>query len=167
MRLFATLSLAALLVGCAVPVQNPQAPARRMAFPEAEYLALPKTGNATVKGQAFLTTKGGDVKVAAGKRVLMNPVTSYSLEWYERSYLPSRRMEESDPKLEAYIRTQIADGSGRFVFKSVPAGEYFITTTITWEVPTGYQGGVQVEGGIVAKRIKVNAGEEVEAIVTW
>ena len=167
MRLFTTLSLAALLVGCAVPFQNPQAPARRMPFPEAEYLALPKTGTATVRGQAFLTTKGGDVKVAAGKRVLLNPVTSYSLEWYERSYVPRRRIEEADPKLEAYIRTQIADGNGRFVFKNVPTGEYFIITTITWEVPTGYQGGVQVEGGMVAKRIKVNAGEEVEAIVTW
>ena len=167
MRLFTTLSLAALLVGCAFPVQNPPAPARRMPFPEAEYLALPKTGTATVRGQAFLTTKGGDVKVAAGKRVLLNPVTSYSLEWYERSYVPRRRIEEADPKLEAYIRTQIADGNGRFVFKNVPTGEYFITTTITWEVPTGYQGGVQVEGGMVAKRIKVNAGEEVEAIVTW
>ena len=167
MRLFTTLSLAALLVGCAIPVQNSPAPARRMAFPEAEYLVLPKTGTATVRGQAFLTTKGGDVKVAAGKRVLLNPVTSYSLEWYERSYVPRRRIEEADPKLEAYIRTQIADGNGRFAFKNVPTGEYFITTTITWEVPTGYQGGVQVEGGMVAKRIKVNAGEEVEAIVTW
>ena len=138
-----------------------------MPFPEAEYLALPKTGTATVRGQAFLTTKGGDVKVAAGKRVLLNPVTSYSLEWYERSYVPSRRIEEADPKLEAYIRTQIADGNGRFAFKNVPTGEYFITTTITWEVPTGYQGTVQVEGGLVAKRIKVNAGEEVEVVVTW
>jgi hypothetical protein len=167
MRLFAALSLAALLVGCAVPFQKPQAPARRMAFPEAEYLALPKTGNATVKGQAFLTTKGGDVKLAAGKRIILNPVTSYSLEWYERSYVPAVRMEEADAKLDTYIRTQVADANGRFVFKNVPTGEYFVTTTITWEVPTGYQGTVKVEGGIVAKRIKVNAGEEVEAIVTW
>jgi hypothetical protein len=136
-----------------------------MPFPDAEYLALPKTGNATIKGQAFLTTKGGDVKKAAGKRILLNPVTSYSLEWYERSYLPGRRMEEADPKLEAYTRTQIADAEGRFVFKNVPTGEYFVTTTITWEIPTAYQG--QVEGGLVTKRIKVNAGEEVEAIVTW
>lgn len=167
MRLFTTLSLAALLVGCAVPVQNPPAPARRMPFPEAEYLALPKTGIATVRGQAFLTTRAGDVKTAAGKRVLLNPVTSYSLEWYERSYLPGARIEDPDPKLDAFIRTQIADGSGRFVFKNVPAGEYFITTTVTWEAPTGYQGALQDQGGIVSKRIKVNAGEEVEVIVTW
>jgi hypothetical protein len=167
MRLLITLFLAASLIGCAVPFTNPQEPARRMAFPETEYLALPKTGNATIRGQAFLTTKGGDVKVAAGKRVLLNPVTSYSLEWYERSYVPSRRMEEADPKLDAYIRTQIADSGGRFAFKNVPAGEYFITTTITWEVTTGYQGGGQVEGGMIAKRVKVNAGEEIEAIVTW
>ena len=131
MRLFTTLFAAALLVGCAVPVQKSQAPAPRKPFPEAEYLALPKTGTATVRGQAFLTTRGGDVKLAAGKRILLNPVTSYSLEWYERSYLSIRRMEEADPKLDAYIRAQIADGNGRFVFKNVLAGEYFVTTTLT------------------------------------
>ena len=137
-----------------------------MAFPEGEYLALPKTGTATVRGQAFLKTRGGDVKTAAGNQVLLNPVTSYSLEWYEKSYLPNRGIENADPRLAAYVPTQIADGSGRFVFKNVPAGEYFVTTDVTWEAPTGYQGALRTQGGVVSKRIKVSAGEEVEVIVT-
>lgn len=135
-----------------------------MAFPEGEYLALPKTGTATVRGQAFLKTRGGDVKTAAGNRVLLNPVTSYSLEWYVRAYIQNQRIESPDPRIAAYVPIEIADGSGRFVFKNVPAGEYFVTTEVTWEAPTGY--GLQTQGGLVSKRIKVNAGEEVEVIVT-
>lgn len=163
MKFFTTLFLTVLLFGCAAPVQKP---ASRMPFPEAEYLALSKTGTAIVRGQAFLKTRGGDVKTAAGNQVLLNPVTSYSLEWYEKAYLPNRPLEDADPRIKAYIATQIADGSGRFTFKNVPAGEYFVTTDVMWESPTGYQGALQVQGGKVSKRIKVNEGEEVEVIVT-
>lgn len=61
-------------------------PIPRVLFQESEYLALPKTGTATIIGQAFLKTRGGDVKTAAGNEILLNPVTSYSLQWYEMSY---------------------------------------------------------------------------------
>ena len=137
-----------------------------MTFPEAEYIVLPKSGTSTVKGQAFLKTRAGDVKTAAGNQVLLNPVTSYSIDWYKNSYLTNRRLENPDPRLAAYVPIQIADGSGRFTFKNVPAGEYFVTTSVTWEAPTGYQGGLQTQGGLVSKRIKVLAGEEVEIIIT-
>jgi hypothetical protein len=160
------LFLAIALTGCAIPNQNPPLP--RMPFPEAEYSTLPKsgTGTATVRGQAFLKTRGGDVKTAAGNQVFLNPVTSYSIEWYEKSYLPNRPIQDADTRVVNYIPTQIADGSGHFVFKNVPAGEYFVSTNVTWEAPTGYQGALQVQGGRVAKRIKVSATEEVEVIVT-
>lgn len=160
------LSLAIALTGCAMPTQNPPLP--RMSFSEAEYSTLPKsdTGMATVRGQAFLKTRGGDVKTAAGNQVFLNPVTSYSLEWYRKSYLPNRQMQDADIRLMNYMPMQIADGSGRFVFKNVPAGEYFVTTKVTWEAPTGYNGALQTQGGVVSKRIKVSTTEEVEVVVT-
>jgi len=164
MKRVASLSLVAFLVGCAAPVQV--VPVRRIPFPEAEYLALPKTGTSTVKGQAFLKTRGGDVKTAAGSQVFLNPLTSYSIQWYESSYLPNRPIENYDPRLDAYMRIQQADGSGRFAFKNVPAGEYFVTTAVTWEAPTGYQAAMQKQGGVITKRIKVNAGEELDVIIT-
>jgi hypothetical protein len=37
-------------------------PQQRMPFPEHEYQSLAKSGSAVVKGQAFLKTRGGDVK---------------------------------------------------------------------------------------------------------
>lgn len=159
-----TLCLVSVLAGCAAPAQSP--PISRMAFPEAEYRVLQKIGTATVRGQAFLKTRGGDVKTAAGNQVFLNPVTSYSLEWHEKSYLPNRRMENPDPRLAQYMPMQVADGSGRFTFKNVPPGEYFVSTSVTWEAPTGYQSALETQGGVVSKRIKVVEKEELEVIVT-
>jgi len=164
LRVLLAAALVAALVGCAVPSQN--RPLSRMAFPEAEYRVLPQIGAGTVKGQAFLKTRGGDVKLAAGNEVMLNPVTSYSLEWFEKSYLPGRALEAADPRLATYLRTTVADGSGRFTFRSVPAGEYFVTTIVRWDAATGYQGALQTQGGVVTKRIKVTEGEEIEVILT-
>ena len=157
------LFVAAALSAC-VPMTPP--PVARMQFPEAEYLALAKAGNSTVKGQAFLKTRGGDVKTAAGNEVNLNPVTTYSIEWYEKSYLLAHRIVPADPRMRTYVTKQVADGSGRFTFKNVAPGEYFVTSTVTWEAPTGYQGALIVQGGVVSKRITVKDGDDIEVIVT-
>ncbi|MBU1599373.1 hypothetical protein KKG61_04625 [bacterium] len=138
----------------------------RMAFPENEYQNLAKSGSAVVKGQAFLKTRGGDVKMAAGNDVILNPVTSYSNEWYEKYYIQGKPLVEPDSRVWNYVIRTVADGSGRFIFKNVPAGQYFVTTFVTWEAPTDYGGALQVQGGTVTKRITVNEGDEIEVIVT-
>lgn len=166
MKSLSFVALLCLLSACASQHPSTLPPVTRMAFPEREYQALEKVGKSTVTGQAFLRTRGGDVKTAAGSEVILNPVTSYSMEWYEKSYLPGRAITPSDDRLWNYAKKQIADGSGRFTFKNVPPGEYFVTTVITWEAGTGYQGALQVQGGAVTKRIVVKAGEDNEVIVT-
>ena len=150
--------------GCA-PLPTQQL-VSRMPFPEQEYQALPTSGNAIVKGQAFLKTRGGDVKTAAGNAVILNPVTSYSKEWYAKEYLGGVPLEPPDHRLWNYVKKQVADASGRFTFKSVPAGDYFVTTVVTWEAPTGYGGGLQIQGGSVTRRITVKDGDELDVIVT-
>jgi hypothetical protein len=40
----------------------------RIPFPENEYQALARTGNAVIRGQAFLKTRGGDVKTGRRQR---------------------------------------------------------------------------------------------------
>lgn len=150
-----------LLAGCVQPFQ----PVKRIPFPEAEYKALETTGTGIVRGQAFLKTRGGDVKVAAGNEVLLSPVTSYSLDWYNNSYLANKAMESIDPRFNQYVRTVTADSNGKFIFRRVPSGEYFVTTEVTWEAPVGYQGALVMQGGVVTKRIMVMDGEEVEVII--
>jgi len=167
MKLFsiALLLLFCCLSACVTTTTPRPEPTSRMPFPEEEYLILPKSGKVTVTGQAFLKTRGGDVKMAAGNEILLEPVTSYSKEWYEKYALTWGRISPPDERLWKYVRKQIADGSGRFSFKNVPAGEYFISTEVTWEAPAGYQSSLQRQGGIIIKRITIGT-EDVEVIVT-
>ena len=157
-------ALTATLVGCATPV--PQEPIQRPPFPEQEYAALEKTGTAVVTGQAFLKTLGGDVKTAAGETVYLNPVTSYSTHAYTASVGTTRPMAQPDPRLFQYMKSVTADGTGRFAFKNVPAGDYYVVTQVTWQAPVGYQGALRTQGGVVHKRVSVRSGEAAEVILT-
>jgi len=157
----ATVALA--LASCAT--LEPKPPAERVAFPEYEYAAIGVNGTATVRGQAFLRTRGGDVKTAAGEQVLLNPVTSYSRQWYEVAYLGGRALTEPDPRYWQYIRRTVADADGRFAFSNVPAGRYYVVTRVVWEVSTGYE--LAAQGGFVVKEISVEEGENLDVIVTW
>jgi len=152
------LLIASLLSACAVkqPLQRPH-------FPEHEYSALEKQGTSTVTGQAFLKTRGGDVKTAAGSPVLLNPVTSYSKFAYENRFAPGG-LTPIDPRLNDYLRKTTADASGRFSFKNIPAGYYFVTTSVTWEAPTG--AGLVRQGGILWKQVEVGNDEVEEIIIT-
>src|SRR5262245_40298090 len=100
------------IFSCATP------PVERIPFPREEYAALEKSGSAVVSGQAFLKTRGGDVKTAAGEEVYLNPVTSYSEQWYEVAYTGGRALTEADPSYSDYVQTTIADGDGRFSFSN-------------------------------------------------
>jgi len=140
-------------------------PVVRIEFPEAEYAALAETGKASVRGQAFMKTLGGDVKTAAGNDVTLNPVTSYSQQWY-MAYCQKKPLEPADPRINQYIHKTIADAEGRFEFLDVPAGEYFLVATVIWYAPTGYRGSLQQQGGLVVKRIMLEEGESEKVILT-
>lgn len=159
-------SAAALLSACVVPPPAPREVVPRMAFPQAEYDALPKTGTGVVKGQAFMKTRGGDVKTAAGNPVVLNPVTSYSREWYSKAYMTMMNLDAPDSRQEAYLRRKTADASGRFTFENVPPGEYYVTTAVTWQAPTGYKFAMQEQGGMLVEKIVVRNGETVDLVMT-
>jgi len=150
------------LYGCAY--QMPET-VERIAFPTSEYDMLAKRGTGVVKGQAFLKTRGGDVKLAAGNEITLNPVTSYSDQWYQTAYLGNKPLAEPDPRYDDYILTTIADGDGRFAFKNVPPGRYYLTTAIVWEVPS-YGGSTSQTGARVCKVIEVVNDKTVNVILT-
>lgn len=59
-------------------------------------------------------------------------------------------MTPPDPRLLGYMRQTIANASGRFKFRNVPASEYYVTGQVTWEVP-----GLCTQGGAIWKLISV------------
>ncbi|MFS0827627.1 hypothetical protein [Pseudomonas phoenicis] len=162
MRYIALSALAAVaLYGCApVPTQqNVHYPP----FPEAEYQTLPRIGDATVTGQVFLKTRGGDVKVGAGSEIQLFPVTSYSKVFY-KAYQSKLPIDTPDPRVRQYtFRTQ-ADATGSFDFKQVPAGQYYIGGLVTWEAPSKY--GLASQGGYIAKEITVAPGSSQKVMLT-
>lgn len=162
-RIVSTLLLvAAISSGCA----SAPPPVQRVPFNEAEYQRLPQSGTGVVEGQAFLKTLGGDVKYGAGQVVRLFPVTSYSEQWWQVSVVEKRPLVDSDPRYSQYIRTTQADGAGNFKFTDVPPGKYFINAEVSWFAPTGFQGALQKQGGIVANRIEVSNDKTTRVMIT-
>lgn len=144
-------------------------PVQRIPFPIEEYQALPPidSGTATITGQAFMKTRGGDVKYAAGVEICLMPVTSYSNQWYDESYLVSKPITQYDSRYRQYIGTTMGDGEGRFEFVDVPAGDYYLSASIVWEyVSGGRYPSLVPTGGVVAKKVSVEDGQELKIILT-
>lgn len=141
----------------------------RMKFPEDIYAYIPKVsekkGTAVITGQAFLKTRGGDVKFAAGDTIVLNPVTIYSDEWYNRAFLHGEYIGDPDSRIWDYIYKTIADGNGRFKFKNIPKGEYYINTAIFWEYANG-TAIAQMTGSQIVKKITVTDEPDQEFILS-
>jgi hypothetical protein len=153
------------LTAC-VSVSTERPVLERVNFPNSEYVNLVSNGTGTVKGQAFLKTRGGDVKTAAGNEVILNSVTSYSTQWFEKSYKGGNVLAEPDQRYLDSIISTIADADGRFEFEDVPPGKYYLVSSVTWETPTGYNGGLRVQGGYIAEIISVKNDIVVNIILT-
>lgn len=163
-KIILSAALALTLSGCVT--YTPPSPVMRPPFPEAEYAALNKTGSAVVAGQAFLKTRGGDVKTGAGNAVYIMPVTSYSTFAYDQRSADAP-LSQPDPRMNAFTRETAADASGRFSFKNVPNGNYYIKTSVTWEVPTGGKYSyMSTQGGDLWKTVRVENDESVDVIIT-
>ena len=78
---------------------------------ESEFLPYAGTGTNTVTGQAFLKTRDGEVRFGAGCEVVVVPVTSYTIQIYERRVLRSERLEAPDARRIA-VRHQAGGREG-------------------------------------------------------
>ncbi len=161
---FAILSVigAGFLAGCVVPAPAPAK--RQAAFVESEFAPYAGAGTSTVTGQAFLKTRGGEVRFGAGCEVVMVPVTSYTTETHQRAVMGGERLGPHDSRYATYRRTTIADGNGNFEFRNVPAGEYYLDCVIQWEYPTQY--GPAPTGGAAFGQVRVTSGETVKVVLT-
>lgn len=143
-----------------------QTPYQRQApFIEAEYKPYAVAGTGSISGQAFLKTRAGDVKYGAGNEVWLNPVTTYSTEWFENAVIPYRAITPPDRRTSDYARRTIADAEGRFKFERLPPGEYYAVCSIIWQYPGGYQGSLVSTGSIAYAKVRVGDGEQVANVI--
>lgn len=151
-----------LATGCA---HGPRYYPRDMPFVEEEYAPYARRGSATIQGVAYLETSSGRVILGAGSRVYLNPVTSYSREWFDRYVREGLLLEDPDPRLDRYVRETRANRYGRFRFEGVPAGEYYLASPIIWRERLGSREKLE-RGRIAYAQVRVREGRTLNAILS-
>lgn len=142
-------------------------------YDEAAFAPYAAPGTAVVTGQAFEKTNGGDVKYAAGYTIRLLPATPYSNDYLAQTtahknlagvgMFASGRFAGDAEKLQAmhsHELTTVADGSGHFEFRNVPAGFYHIYVRIEWLA------GGETTGGVASAGVTVEDGKTYNVIVT-
>jgi hypothetical protein len=154
--------IALILSGCAPTPKFMYAKEPRVPWPAEEYAIIDNwTGANIVKGQAFLKTRGGDVKLGAGNKVYLSPVTSYSTQFVDAIIYKSHGAgvvlvpESPDFRVMNYVKISVADGDGRFTFHDVKNGDYYLYSTVTWET-VGSQGTLNLQGGWVIQKVTIS-----------
>jgi hypothetical protein len=152
-----------LLIACLVSTSCAISLAERQAqFVESEYAPYAGAGTARICGLAYIKTQRGEFKYGAGNETYLNPVTSYSTEWYTVSVIGGRSLTKADPKVLAYNRAIRADSEGRFCFENIPSGDYYLACPVVWVYGAD-------SGKIVAMayaQVTVKDGETVNAVLT-
>lgn len=107
--------------------ESTSGPQPRMArfFPK-EYQPYGQGGRSEIVGQAFLIGENGERVPASRRAVFMNPITTYSFEWYTRSIMNGETLEPADKRADEYHWVVRSDSQGNFRIPNVPAGDYYI-----------------------------------------
>ncbi|MCK5854899.1 MAG: hypothetical protein KAG56_06725, partial [Sulfurovaceae bacterium] len=99
----------------------------RISFPLDEYRSLKKRGRSTVSGKVFITNSMTDKEIVGKSlKLYLNPVTSYSTQWYNESYLSGYKMSKVDKRLYNYLKFSTSNNNGKFDFFGVAKGKYYL-----------------------------------------
>jgi hypothetical protein len=137
--------------------QNTQV-VQRIPFPIQEYANLPKSGTATIQGKLYIISPNGQKIFGKNTRLYLNPITSYSQQWYKESYLGHKKLSKADSRLYNYLRFTVSDNEGNFSFYGVPAGRYYLIGIVKCKDECGYD---KTQNIRIAKEVSVSSGESV------
>lgn len=129
-----------------------------------------KQGGNTIVGTASLATDGGKARTCASLPVRLAPDSNYTRERVELLYgdtdeafvdakeaarARARSGARVTPAYEKALKASVCDARGRFVFKNLPDGAYYVMAPVVWR---GKLGEVS-EGGFFMQRVAVSGGE--------
>jgi len=135
----------------------------RVPFPVAEYKHLARTGKGTVKGRIYLKDAYERAIIGKSTRLYLNPITSYSKQWYNESYLGGYKMQKADKRLFNYLRFTASDNEGRFAFYGVPSGHYYLIGTVKCGSECGYSVPKNVR---IATQVSISGNQVIEKNLT-
>ena len=141
-----------LSIGCTPPQLPPPTWNENTDASENEYAPYMKEGTGILTGQAFMSQKNGGTVKGAGSNVTLDPATTVGHEWWAKAGTQwvHRGLTPPSANFHKLRRTTVADADGRFEFRNLPAGKYYVRTEVTWNVP--YLG---IQGGLVGRLIEV------------
>lgn len=126
-KIFSLLLALLLFTGCAT---------QRIPFNESEFSDLTIKGDKTVTGQVFLVDQLEEKQIGSNTEVTLQPVTSYSTQWYEVSYLGNRTLKKADPRYNQYVLRTMTNPEGNFTFNGVSPGKYYLSGVVNWKAAT-------------------------------
>lgn len=154
------------LMGC-VPVQEIEISSE---FSATEAAIINKPGSGVLNGEAFLKRRDGQVVTCAGEMANLVPATSYAVERITAiygspngGYRPAlgANYDDGADEYQEMIRQVRCDSEGRFTFKGVASGTYYISTSVLWQVSDYYY-----EGGVLAQRVKIEDGKMIDVVLS-
>lgn len=114
-------------------------------------------GESTIIGQAYLLAPDGREIVASRERVFLTPVTTWA-EGRLVDVLASNEIPQGEARAAQVWWVTRADAEGRFAFRDLVDGEYFVLC------PIPYATGDDTEERIAFARVKVGPGETAAGI---
>ena len=99
----------------------------------AEYLPFRRAGIASLSGQVFLLTREQGTRVVDSCELLLDPVTTYSKAWMRERGTSASYFGDifAEPSIfENSRRRTTADASGRFMFRDLPEGTFYLRALI-------------------------------------
>lgn len=163
--------IAASLAGCA----SMQPVTIASAFNPADVAWSQGPGTGTITGQAFFQTRGGQPRTCAGQSVALVPDSPHTREriraFYGAGDSGYRPATVPDPKfmpdeqlaILEFVRMASCDAQGNFEFTALPAGRYYVTTSISWVLPGHY---FVSEGGRLMRAVDLDEGEAERVILS-
>ncbi|MCW8822107.1 MAG: carboxypeptidase regulatory-like domain-containing protein [Sulfurovum sp.] len=135
----------------------------RIEFPVSEYSRLARTGKGTIKGSIYVKDAYDKRILGASTRLYLNPITSYSEQWYQESYLGGYKMQNADPRLFNYLKFTASNSNGKFAFYGVPSGSYYLIGTVKCGEECGYD---SVKNIRIATRVSIRGNQIIEKDLT-
>lgn len=141
-------------------------------------------GDSKVMGSAVYVQASGATRTCAGLEVSLIPDSEYARERIQAEldiagrsefhktantgwpnpdiYYPANISAPEPGYIETSRRT-VCDENGRFVFDNIPAGDYFLTSLVTWE---GLSWGPATKGAFVSSPVTVKPGDVVDVVLS-
>ncbi|NOZ60553.1 MAG: carboxypeptidase-like regulatory domain-containing protein [Calditrichaeota bacterium] len=153
-----------IFAGC-IATQSGMRREKRRPFNPADYKFLQLTGTSEIEGQIVLPKPNGGKEFGVGCEVTLNPATSYSEEFYVKTVQNGIPIEEPDLRALKYIRKTVTDDSGKFVFKRLGEGKYYLYAPVKIEIPRG-NGKTRKISTYVHQTIYLHTDEKLKVVLT-